>query len=185
MANRICSIDGCGGVHHSRGWCHKHYKRWRKYGDADALLAPWGSRPSVDGCSVIDCQKPNLARGWCNTHYQRWLKYGDPEMLVRIIDDAARFWAKVEKSEGCWLWIGTGNRSGYGHFSIRGRGGRAKVGAHRFAYELAVGPIPDGLTIDHLCFNTSCVNPDHLEPVSQAENSKRAWKARTIERNSQ
>lgn len=73
-----------------------------------------------------------------------------------------RFWSKVEKTSSCWLWIGACNSHGYGHLGIEGR----TVPAHRMAYELLVGPIPNSLTLDHLCRNRPCVNPAHLEPVS-------------------
>lgn len=79
-----------------------------------------------------------------------------------------RFWAKVNKGEAdeCWLWTGWKFVTGYGRMKIRGRA----VPAHRLAYELLVGAIPDGLTIDHLCRNHACVNPAHLEPVTHREN---------------
>jgi hypothetical protein len=82
---------------------------------------------------------------------------------------AERFWAKVRKTDGCWLWQGS-LRSGYGRF----RGGAGPlVTAHRYAYRLLVGPIPEGLVLDHLCRNGACVNPAHLEPVTQRENLRR------------
>ena len=77
-----------------------------------------------------------------------------------------RFWKYVIKTEYCWLWIATGIKQRYGLFWNGGR----YVGAHRYAYELLVGKIPNGLTIDHLCKNTKCVNPKHLEPVTIKEN---------------
>lgn len=75
----------------------------------------------------------------------------------------------VDKSGDCWVWTGSKRRRGYGRINIEGK----SVVAHRFAYELLVGPIPDGLHLDHLCRNTSCVNPDHLEPVPCGENIRR------------
>lgn len=80
----------------------------------------------------------------------------------------ARFWGKVEKTESCWLWKAGKLPGGYGMFWLREVGNN--VGAHRVAYELTYGPIPDGLVIDHLCRVRHCVNPAHMEPVSMREN---------------
>lgn len=78
-----------------------------------------------------------------------------------------RYWKFVDKrDDGCWLWTGAKTNGGYGHFW---RGDRQVV-AHRWSYEHLVGPVPDGLDLDHLCRNRSCVNPDHLEPVTRSEN---------------
>lgn len=82
-----------------------------------------------------------------------------------------RFWEKVIKREGgCWEWQAKRNQYGYGKFSISRR---SEVFAHRLSWELMRGPIPAGLVIDHLCRNPACVNPDHLEPVTQMENVRR------------
>ena len=82
-----------------------------------------------------------------------------------------RFFDKVMPVEdGCHLWTACVDPEGYGQF----RSDTKVVRAHRFAYELAVGPIPDGLFIDHLCRVRSCVNPKHLEPVTHRENMRRA-----------
>lgn len=80
-----------------------------------------------------------------------------------------RFWSKVDKSGDCWLWTGCTQPPGYGRFRIEPR----TVYAHRFAYEELVGPIPDGLVLDHLCRTPACVNPEHLEPVPQRVNIER------------
>jgi hypothetical protein len=77
-----------------------------------------------------------------------------------------RFWAKVHKTDTCWLWTGGKSPNGYGHFSDRPWQG----GAHRWAYEHLVGPIPSGLCLDHLCRVRHCVRPEHLEPITQREN---------------
>jgi hypothetical protein len=79
------------------------------------------------------------------------------------------FWDKVDKSGECWVWTAANNGSGYGRFWLDGK----MQYPHRVAYEMCVGPIPDGLVIDHLCRNRSCVRPDHLEPVTNAENQAR------------
>jgi len=81
-----------------------------------------------------------------------------------------RFWSKVNKTDSCWEWTSSKNSSGYGYFGISSDN---VVRAHRFSYEHYKGKIPKGLTIDHLCRNRKCVNPEHLEAVTQQENIRR------------
>jgi len=92
---------------------------------------------------------------------------------------ADRLWARVERPSetDCWTWQGP-KTNGYGVIGLGGRGG-ATVRTHRVAYELLIGPIPDGLHLDHLCRNRACCNPAHLEPVPQSENNRRAGEAKT------
>lgn len=83
------------------------------------------------------------------------------------IDYADRFWSKVlADGTGCWIWQAYVDTDGYGRFWIDGSTHRA----HRVAYELVKGPIPEGLQLDHLCRVTTCVNPPHLEAVTGREN---------------
>ena len=88
-------------------------------------------------------------------------------------NDLHRFWSKVEKTNGCWMWLGektSGRRGVYGVFPYTVDGKRYRRYAHRLAREILVEPVPIGLTVDHLCRQTLCVNPDHTEPVTQATN---------------
>jgi hypothetical protein len=88
-----------------------------------------------------------------------------------------RFWTKAmpEPNSGCWLWTGAVMRNGYGAFHVPAMGTGL---AHRVAYILFNGEIPSDLQIDHRCRVRHCVNPDHLEPVTAAENLRRGREAR-------
>lgn len=96
--------------------------------------------------------------------------------MRRTIPAEYRFWPKVERTEGCWLWTAGLNDCGYGWFNPGA--GMSPVRAHRWAYEQIVGPIPEGLDLDHLCRVRNCVNPEHLEPVTRRENVQRGWVGR-------
>ena len=102
-----------------------------------------------------------------------------------------RFWAKVNcngpqpaaapELGPCWIWTASIKPNGYGQYSLARIAGKKTVAyAHRFAYELLVGPIPHGLQLDHLCRVRLCVNPDHLEPVSRSINLRRGGHARAV-----
>jgi hypothetical protein len=87
--------------------------------------------------------------------------------------DAGRF-ARFVNTDGCHVWTGARSSSGYGVFKVNG----TALLAHRVAYVIANGPIPDGLVIDHTCGNRRCVRPSHLEAVSSGENTRRARAAK-------
>lgn len=88
------------------------------------------------------------------------------------ISTEERFWSKVHSTIAgeCWLWTASVDRDGYGKY---GQPTGGWVRAHRWAYEHLIGPIPDGLVIDHLCRVRSCVNPAHMEPVTIQVNTER------------
>lgn len=83
------------------------------------------------------------------------------------------FWGKIERggADECWAWRANRNQSGYGLFDIRIDGRRTSVGAHRKAWELTNGPIPDGLLVMHRCDNPPCCNPAHLMLGTFKDNS--------------
>jgi hypothetical protein len=88
-------------------------------------------------------------------------------------------WIIPEPNTGCWLCFGANNQRGYGQLVL---GGGRRVTAHRYSYEISIGPIPEGLELDHLCRQPCCVNPAHLEPVTPQENLRRENAARERER---
>jgi hypothetical protein len=104
----------------------------------------------------------------------RGKRYDDSDMIASAVSDDTirRFFAKVQVSadeDCCWEWVG-GKSRGYGKFRVNGRLRQA----HRFAYVLFNGPLPEGTEPDHTCRNRGCVNPSHVEPVSQSVNRIRA-----------
>lgn len=126
-------------------------------------------------CSIPDCPKPSRTRTspYCHTHYWRFRKYGDPLTFGPIrpwgAPVALRFWRFVDKTttpDGCWPWIGSRNGQGYGHFKRPGPG----ASAHRCAYELQIGPIPEGHDVLHKCDNPPCQRGSHLFTGTHSDN---------------
>lgn len=129
------------------------------------------------------------AKGWvCNAdeYYHAMVRSGDALMCPKEIQDhstfapsfpqeaipvePARFWSKVSGGKGCWVWTGSDNGRGYGQFWEAGR----MVYAHRHAYEIQRGPIPDGAEVCHQCDNPPCVRGAHLFAASHTENVRDA-----------
>jgi hypothetical protein len=129
-------------------------------------------------CSADDCDRPTHARGMCKMHYRRVLAGSMRQGPSLQASTEVRFWRHVDKrgADECWPWLSTKSDDGYGKF--RAVAGQPKVMAHRYAYELLVGPIPEGLQIDHVrargCIRKDCVNPAHLEPVTALVNNHRS-----------
>lgn len=175
--------------------CGTKYERFPSYGESRfcspacyhaARRKTLAARPSQRRTFALTCEqcgktftvnKPVAARKrrLCS---QRCLWDSTRHRLSKAAE--SRFWAKVDKDGPisdfrpdlgpCWVWLASLAPGGHGQF-FRHHGDR--VQAHRFSYELLVGPIPEGLEIDHLCRVRRCVNPRHLEPVTGQENKRR------------
>lgn len=123
-----------------------------------------------------------MSRGLCQGHYSRWRRTGRLDegrpLVPRGTPPLERFWLHVRKLPGedaCWIWTGHADDDGYGRWAWPGE---APTGAHRSAYRMAVGPIPDGWEVDHSCRTRACVRPKHLEAVPGVVNNERRDRAR-------
>ena len=142
---------------------------------------------AVHTCFVDGCERGGpIKRGLCSIHYKRWQRTGttDPNpnfhhaptehgrKTTRLFDIAAWVQPRVTVDGiGCWIWKGRPDDDGYARCSMNNTFGRA----HRLIYIALVGPIPPTLQLDHLCRVHLCVNPDHLDPVTQRVNILRGF----------
>lgn len=172
---RECSIPGCGRRHYGHSYCQLHHRRWKTNGD------PLNARRyATPCCQIPGCGRPHHSDGLCCAHAHRERRHGDPlagrtrnvgPILSRIM---AR--VEVDPDTECWNWTGaTGGSNHYGSIGFEGRTRRV----HILTYALLVGDVPDGLVLDHTCERPICCNPEHLEPVTQAENLRRGREGRT------
>jgi hypothetical protein len=169
-----CLVDGCETRYYSKGFCHRHYDQNRRYGMTYPII------PKETYCSFEGCKKVRVAKGLCNSHWAQMSRRGELKPIIthQTIDE--RFDSKyvIDVNTGCWVWQlhGTGKSAvkekdgGYGRFTYDSK----NVTAHRYAYERFHGiKITSEDTLDHLCRNTLCVNPEHLEKVTRGENTER------------
>lgn len=137
------------------------------------------------GPLCTECDRPRWHGSLCQRHADRLKRTGSTQLREKPSDEV-RFWSRVNKDGPvpqhrldlgpCWLWTLSTVSRGYALFAIKGKSFKA----HRYSYELLVGPIPEGLELDHLCSVRHCVNPTHLDPVPHVINLQRANAVRVL-----
>lgn len=168
MVQRTCDIEGCPRPHKSKGLCDTHYCQVR-HGRTITPLEPI----SRIICSFPGCGRTKHAYGLCIGHLaqqKRGAVLSDLRLVKRFETLSERFEAMLDRDapNGCWVWLGSRGRLGYG---VTPKMGEVKSAiAHRAYLQLLGYEVPDGMHVDHLCRNPPCCNPEHLEVVTPREN---------------
>lgn len=120
-------------------------------------------------CSIKGCETKHYGNGWCRKHRERYLQHGDPLHAetphYRTPEEA--FAERTSVDGECLVWNGTTNEAGYGALRVNGR----MEYVHRYAWERVNGPIPDGMYVDHRCWNPACARVEHLRLATGTQNS--------------
>ena len=175
--NAPCSTDGCERLRSVSEWCDAHYQRVKKGQDLTIPVRQVvRDRPAV--CSVDGCERRHSSLGYCATHLSRWKKHGSTEpreqksalTLAAESGDFDTFTRLLLKKvlvdeNGCWVWPKVYKSRPYPAVMVAGEQ------LHRAVVQVKHGKKLGSQHAHHVCANTYCVNPDHLQPVTHAENT--------------
>lgn len=150
----LCLEKPCQKKPVGRGLCHTHYRLWQLSRNIP--------------CKVDGCDTPAITRSMCEKHYLRYKRHGDPGSVSRHLANSPEesFQIRTIWENDCLVWQGSTNSWGYGEIWI----GDRTITAHCYAWTRSKGPIPDGMLVDHKCFNRACCNIDHLRLATHQEN---------------
>lgn len=172
MKHSICTIDGCELMVRARGMCSHHYYEWRRDTPPEQRDR-YPKRRKLKKPVEVDKSKW-MTEPPTGTAFTIILTNGRPVHLnMRDLDRLEQSFTVTD--DGCWEWQRVLDREGYAVFKVKSmKQGQVLLSAHRLAWSVRNRQqIPDGLTIDHLCRNRACINPDHLEPCEIWENTQR------------
>ena len=167
-----CRTEGCDRAPRSANipYCNPCYRKKRRTNEQRT-------------CEIPECNLPWFTRGLCSAHYTKLKATGafetvQPKRAPRTSN--YRELVEIDPKTGCWIWQGENERNGYGLVEIIGPNGeRIRRAAHRVIWEELKGPLSDTVVLDHVhCQNKLCCNPDHLDPITLAENTARSSRSR-------
>lgn len=167
----MCIVTGCSSPNVGRGYCRKHYQRFRTYGDP--LKTTRTAPGTFTACTVEGCAGKPICKGFCNKHYTRYAKHGDPTFacFVPAPDGEPQRWLRevaLQFQQDECLPYPFARANGYGQVWISGQ----KWSAHRYVCVATHGDPPsEGMAAAHECGNSTCVNPRHLSWKTYSENS--------------
>ena len=170
-----CEVQDCDRRAGTRGLCDAHYSRLLRHGDVDVVAKPGRKKQPARPCSIDGCDLRHKAQGYCSMHYQRLLRKSDPGPAATIREsfmDGVLSRLDVGHPLGCWIWTSTRSADGYGRARSVTEGWKP---VHRLVFEYLRGPVAHDMTLDHLCRNRLCANPDHLEVVTMRTNVLRGY----------
>jgi hypothetical protein len=172
----LCSFSGCNNAKYAKQVCSGHYSQIKRGQELRPIVIKTNNC-SKKPCSFTGCVNTQQAKNLCGAHWRQQHLGKDLTVLQNQVSIMDRLNLNIEKTEYCWVW--TGRLSGinkYPQISLSGR----QVMVHRVVFEETFRLLEAGETIDHLCRNRVCVNPEHLEAVPLRDNVKRMHAYRSL-----